>query len=292
MHELPGPVTFPRSMQSFYEACYVGDLQGAKSLYDLRGVDIHAAGDHAFSRPSAVKSTKVVVRRNRSGVLDRVSLSLSKRHFCLCAMQSFFDACKCGDYERAKCLYDLGGVDIHTGYDLAFRLACEHGRLVVAQWLHALGGVDIHAENDEALRLACRNGHLAVAQWLFSLGGVDIHADNDLAFRLACESGHLGVAHWLLGLGGVDVHAAFDGAFRHACEKGHLVVAKWLVGLGGVDIHAGKDDAFELACWCGHLGLARWLFALDPSWNWSVKDMWVLQAWSKPRDAWMRAVVH
>jgi hypothetical protein len=132
---------------------------------------------------------------------------------------------------------------------------------------------------------------MGVAQWLVFLGGVDIHADDDGAFQWACANGHLGVAQWLLGLGGVDIHARKDFAFRFVCERGRLVVARWLLGMGGVDVHAVDDDAVHWACRKGHLGLGRWLVALDPSWAWPEKVMRTLQAWSEPRDVWMRAVV-
>jgi hypothetical protein len=137
---------------------------------------------------------------------------------------------------------------------------------------------------------ACIVGDLQGAMSLYQLCGVDIHANDDLAFRLACWRGHLAVAQWLLGLG-VDIHSTDDWAFRLACESGQLVVAKWLVGMGGVDIHALHDGALRCACDKGHLGLGRWLVALDPSGVWPSKDMKALQAWSHPRDAWMRAVL-
>jgi hypothetical protein len=171
-----------------------------------------------------------------------------------------------------------------------FANACWNGDLQEAQRLFALGGMNIHAIDVCTFPYTCMSGHLVVAKWLFGMGGVGIDALHD-AFRLACWRGHLAVAQWLLGLGAVDIHARDDYAFRCACDGGRLAVAQWLFALGGVDIHALNDAAFHWACYKGHLGLGRWLVALDPSWDWPSKDMEALQAWSRPRDAWMRAVL-
>lgn len=175
----------------------------------------------------------------------------------------------------------------------AFANACMHGDLREAQRLLALGGINIHAVDTRTFPFTCGNGHMVVAKWLLvGMGGVDMHALHE-AFRLACWRGHRAVAQWLLGLGGLDIHAYQDVAFRWACESGHLMVAKWLVGMGAVDIHALNDAACRQACFKGkgHLNLCRWLVALDPSWDWPSKVMKALQAWSRPRDAWMRAAL-
>jgi hypothetical protein len=60
----------------------------------------------------------------------------------------------------------LGGVDVHTYQEYAFRKTCGNGHLSVVKWLYGFGGVNIHLKNDEAFREACHNGHLSMAQWL------------------------------------------------------------------------------------------------------------------------------
>jgi hypothetical protein len=58
-----------------------------------------------------------------------------------------------------------------------------------------------------------------------------------------------------------------------------------------VNMHARNDEAFKNACRDGHLVVARWLVALDSAWVWPLNSLKVLQAWSRPRDAWMRGVL-
>ena len=75
--------------------------------------------------------------------------------------------------------------------------ACIHGNLSRAKYLYSLGDIDIHSDNDYVFVHACKYGHLEIVKWLYSLGNVYIHTKNDLAFRLSCRFGHISVAEWL-----------------------------------------------------------------------------------------------
>lgn len=45
----------------------------------------------------------------------------------------FIDACKCGNLDLAKQLYETGKYDVHVNNEYAFRCSCKKGKLDVAK---------------------------------------------------------------------------------------------------------------------------------------------------------------
>ena len=191
-------------------------------------------------------------------------------------------------------------VDVHAGYELAFRRACENGNTKVVNFLLSLEGdrrIDVHTKgninfevevgdelafkvfnadirvgDEMAFRNACYYGHMEVIKLLLSLEGdrrIDVHAGYNSALKSACEGGHLDVVKLLLSLSDdrrIDVHINYEDAFVTACCNGHLDIVKLFLSLEGdrrIDVHARNEFAFELACDRGHLEVIKLLLSLS-----------------------------
>jgi hypothetical protein len=198
---------------------------------------------------------------------------------------SFINACKEGNLEKAINIYNKDNPNIHAK-DCAFRLSCKNGHINIAQWLYGLDDkTNIHALDDYAFKSACKNGHINIAQWLYGLEDKpNIHALDEIAFRYACYYGHINIAQWLYGLEDKpNIHAYNDCAFRFACKYGHINIAQWLYGLEDKpNIHASDDFAFKFACANRKINIASWLSTICDNYyieiednkikNWKVKN--------------------
>jgi hypothetical protein len=94
--------------------------------------------------------------------------------------RGFFWACVYGHTAVAQYLVSEAAarthpthlLDTHIYDDALFVDACARGDLHQAQWLHSLGGVDVHTKLDAAFRGAIKkehHPHYLVASWLVSL---------------------------------------------------------------------------------------------------------------------------
>ena len=142
---------------------------------------------------------------------------------------------------------------------------------------------------------ACYEGHVHVLHALGNyLGDSIVIAHDQYLLELACYNGHLPVVEMMVDLHGWSLHwHGFAGLYQ-ACTGGHLNIVKFLLDRGGsrINIHDGDDQAMVSSVASGHLHVARFLAQLDPTPGaWPVDCMRTLQAWSTPRDAWMRSVV-
>lgn len=114
------------------------------------------------------------------------------------------------------------GVDIHLGYDIAFRLASYNGHIEVVKCL-VENGADIHSCNDEALRWSSRNGCIEVVKHLIEYGA-NIHSINDDALRWASRNGHFEVVKYLVEYG---AHIC-DETLKLAYENGYIEIVSFL----------------------------------------------------------------
>ena len=200
-------------------------------------------------------------------------------------------ACVDGDVTKAKALMASGAI-MTPSLPSTFGAVCHKGHVQVAEWLlgqAAVSPIDLW----ECFTQACSNGQLAVAQWLWLRMAQEVSLDNiaTVAHKV-CLGGHLHVLHWLSSVGAWMNLQLREALFECACLQGCLDVAKWLHTLGGVDIHAKSNRTFFYAAFSRNAAhVAQWLFTLDTvrsAWpDWALRH---LQAWSAPRDAWMRAV--
>ena len=178
-----------------------------------------------------------------------------------------------------------------------FTIACHRGDMALLEGLRGIlegpleyelaDGLDIYVDNPA--RVAGLQGRLAVVQFLADFlerkGMVHLLGPGLVS---ACWAGHLNIVQVLVGRG----VAHSDSMFTEACWGGHVAVAQFLFSLGGIDIHDEDDSAMVCVVEQGDLHVAKFLFELDPRPGaWPVHCMRAIQAWSAPRDAWMRSVV-
>lgn len=153
----------------FYKACFLGQLDIAKKLYDLcNNVIKHA--DNAARTP-------------------------------------FYIACFNGRTEIVKWLLGIDKSLMHIANNnkcTPFLAACFNGHLEIAQMLYEIDPAIINIPNNlnvVPFFIACFNGHLNIVEWLIDL--IDINTINALAYNnfkiatITCYAGHLDVLQFL-----------------------------------------------------------------------------------------------
>jgi hypothetical protein len=208
------------------------------------------------------------------------------------ALDVFKAACAAGRFEEAQVAARRLGLSLK--YALVVQACGLGGRMSTLEGLRAFleelplfEVYDFYVEN--AIRLAGMFGRRAEVEFM-----ADVCAQRGMldllryAMGSAVCSGRLDIVEFLVHRGvGLSEHS-----FVSACESGRIAVAQYLLSLGGVDIHGDEDEAMATAVENGDLDTARFLFQLDPRPGaWPVHCMSFIQAWSAPRDAWMRSVV-
>jgi hypothetical protein len=171
----------------FIKLCKIGNLEIAKKLYDLGGINIHERNNEAFR--SSCKSGHIETAK---WLYDLGGINIHAEDD-----EAFRFSCEKGQIEVAKWLYDLGDINIHAQDDYAFRSSCWYGQIQVVKWLYDLGGININAFDDDTFIASCFEGQIEIAKWLYDLGGINIHAHDDYAFRWSCENGYFETAKWL-----------------------------------------------------------------------------------------------
>jgi hypothetical protein len=259
----------------FQSSCRNGQIEIAKWLHKLGGIDIHANNELAFRWSCSEGHIEVAKWLYSLGGVDINALMNDNTED-----DAFQWSCKNGHVKVAKWLYSLlRGVDDFAIRQHAFRSSCINGHIKVAKWLYSLGeadeadpevGVNIHVDNNDIFQWSCCFGHIEVAKWLYSLGGVDIHFENDNAFISSCGNGHIEVAKWIYSFGNMNIHFDNDWLFHFSFDE-NIEVPKWLYSLGGVDIHAHNDHAFRESCGVKNIEAIIFLLSIDNKYDYVHK---------------------
>ena len=113
----------------------------------------------------------------------------------------FYDACRDGNLEEIKKIFENKIIDIHADNEWAFRLFCRKGNFECAKWLYEISvkELNIHANNEDAFCFACYFGHFELAKWLLEISLenkdiINIHYDNEFVFRWSCLKGFIDIA--------------------------------------------------------------------------------------------------
>lgn len=142
--------------------------------------------------------------------------------------RKLFDTAEAGDMAGLQAVL-AAGVDVHSGADLALRMAAQNGWLEAVQCLLD-AGADVHTDGDYALRMAVENGHLDLVRCLLA-AGADVHALNDHALCRATWLGHHDIT-WHLLAAGAAVEAREGAALLWSATNGHIPVVRLLLAYG------------------------------------------------------------
>lgn len=129
------------------------------------------------------------------------------------------------------------------------------GELALVIWI-LKNGVDVHSDYEKALKLASQFGHLEVVKYLVE-NGADLHTDYEYALKVASQNGHLETVKYLVEKG-ADIHAQGDSPLIYASLSGHLEIVKYLVE-NGANIHIDGDEPLLKASMNGYLEIVKYL---------------------------------
>jgi len=129
------------------------------------------------------------------------------------------------------------------------------GDLALVMW-SLKNGVDIHSDYERALKLAAQFGHLEVVKFLVE-NGANFHIGNEYSLRVASQNGHLGIVKYLVEKG-ADIHAQNESSLIYASISGHLEIVKYLVE-NGANIHIDGDEPLLKASMNGYLEVVKYL---------------------------------
>lgn len=99
-------------------------------------------------------------------------------------MEEFHKYCLECNLEKAKEIYNLGGIDTQTK-NKAFLNSCYNDHLFVAQWLYSLGDIDIHIHIKTIKILNCNP---KIQNWIQSFNEFPIwlyNIENPMAYIIA-----------------------------------------------------------------------------------------------------------
>lgn len=146
------------AQDGFTIACKDGQLDAAKLIHKLGGVDIHYKSNLAFK--ATYMYGHLEVGKWLYG-LGGINISQYQSYAML-------ECCTRGDLEYAQWMYSLATFDIHYDDDKLFLDACVRGYLDIAQWLYSLGA-NIHAHGNILFTYKFSYKNLNIWEWLQSL---------------------------------------------------------------------------------------------------------------------------
>lgn len=150
--------------------------------------------------------------------------------------QLFCDACRAGELQIMRIIYDLYEIDIHENDDALFKSICLRSlknQMIVLQWLYSLGGYNIDQLKKGFIEMfRYNNCSIDVANWLYNLITsdsilVDMNILNE-AYEIYCRSYfiRLETIQWFYDKG---VNIFFDNEFFiNQCNRNNTEICEWL----------------------------------------------------------------
>lgn len=268
--------------QSFFDACYKGNLEKVKELLAngvdplcknedgwngltyasfnghidiFKTVEIAAAEkERSYQRQRDVfRAMEYAIKNGHSNIVDYV-LEQSKTKS---TEQFLFDdvlhqAARYGKLDMAK-QFIARGADIHDQAELALRVAAENGHTETVKHFIELGS-DVNACDSTALIQSARNGHTETVDLLLK-HGAKVHAENDDALVYSAINGHADIVRILLE-NGADINAQERGAVLYAARNGHNDVLDIYIEKG-IDVFDQGACPIAEAVYNGHLSVAQ-----------------------------------
>lgn len=144
----------------------------------------------------------------------------------------FLSACRLGNLNLAKKLYEDGYTDHHF-LSKALEFASEYNRMYIVKYLLSIGAGKLY----QAFASACKYGHLRIAKRI-----CERSSDTNFLHRLAHNdqfsllynvsmNGHLHVLKWFSRIG-IDLSECDNLVLDIAAEHGHHQVVQYLIKIG------------------------------------------------------------
>ncbi|MEM3857933.1 MAG: ankyrin repeat domain-containing protein [Candidatus Micrarchaeaceae archaeon] len=145
--------------EDFKNACYTGNLELAKEIYEKYKIDIHKKNDLIFRWTCRYGHLEILKWLHSLGVDVRVNND-----------QSFVLACSGGNLDVAKWLYEMdSNIDINVNDSEPLIMACTSGNLDLVKWLT---GLNKKQNYEQAFIQCCYFKHKECAKWILKVGKI------------------------------------------------------------------------------------------------------------------------
>lgn len=146
--------------------------------------------------------------------------------------QDFFYACKQGNFDKMKELYENNDIDISNS--AAFRHACGYGHFEIAKYLWDKNmknpeekQFDINYKESNAFHFSCLHGHLPIVEWLFNLGGSKCIKLEIIGLAVV-RKGNADILQWLY-KNKIDLNWKDNIMFKEAYTNNRSTIVEWMI---------------------------------------------------------------
>jgi ankyrin repeat protein len=244
-------------------------IKNMNNLIDC-GANIHYKDDYALrwiSKKGNYEIFKFLLEKGAdiNKIDDRTIMKTVKRNHkeiikiliendILCDL-IFTYSCQYGYLDYAKILLEKG-IDIHTNYDKAIKIASEIGNIEIVKFLID-NGADIQTDHNYALRFSCYNEHLEIVKILIK-NGANIYCNRIQGWIWSCTKG-IDIIIQLLIDNGIDICKNIDAVFNFShINSSKINIIKYLKSIG-IEIKYDINKLFIECCRRGELEFVEYL---------------------------------
>ena len=166
-------------------------------------------------------------------------------------MHTMQHVCSCNYMDIAVYIWEFLKEQEHDITSI-FICACKSGNLELIKWVWQLGNIDLHIDNEDPFKNVCYSYNLDAIKYVWELGYKDnvgiinIHIFNEEIFEILCSQDKIEIVEWIWQLslrddvGKIDIHVNDDRIFRNFFSKrvineDNLDVLKYILRIGNFD---------------------------------------------------------